>query len=74
MKGINTPGLNEVIKCYLPDQINTHKDKFKQIFSKSKQKEKIFYQRPIDMEFLSYSAQDVKCLNEVADILTKELY
>ncbi|CDW77758.1 3-5 exonuclease family protein [Stylonychia lemnae] len=74
IKGVNTPGLNDVLKRYpVKNGVNTFKDKFKEIFNDFIKTNEIFYNRPLNPEFISYAAQDVQDLSQLADILTQNL-
>eukprot|EP00347_Sterkiella_histriomuscorum_P022713 403337439 len=75
IKGIMTPGLNEVLRQNpIKHGINTLKSKFKAIFQDFIKTNQIFYQRPICDEFLSYASQDVQDLSELADILKEKVF
>lgn len=69
-----TPGLNDVLGSHeVQHGINTLKDKFKKIFSDYALNKKLFGTRPLDPEFISYSAQDVEDLVELSYLLEAKL-
>jgi hypothetical protein len=69
-----TPGLNDVLsKHEVTHGINSLKNKFKAIFDDWQLCKKYFTQRPIDPDFVSYSAQDVLDLSELADLLDAKI-
>ena len=57
LKQAVTPGLNDVLsKHEVAHGINTLKNKFKKIFDDWNECRKYFTERPIDADFVSYSA------------------
>jgi len=57
IKGVNTPGLNDVLKRYeIKKGVNTLKEKFKKIFNDFIKTNDMFYSRPLNPEFISYAA------------------
>jgi len=67
------PGLNKVLESYESNKnINIYKNKFHEMFKKEENTD-FFTQRPIDNEFLIYSALDVKYLFDCLDNMKKEM-
>ena len=61
---VRVPGLNTILDYWkAPNGINVFKDSMKKKFGGGNRK--YFEQRPIDREFLEYSARDVEDLIEV---------
>ena len=74
LKQVVTPGLNDVLSMHeVTHGINTLKTKFKQIFDDWSLCKKYFTTRPIDPDFVSYSAQDVLDLSELADLIEAKI-
>lgn len=84
IKSAVTPGLNDVLsKHEVTHGINSLKTKFKvslhyfmnlqAIFDDWRQCKVYFTTRPIDPDFVSYSAQDVIDLSELADLLNAKI-
>ena len=69
-----TPGLNDVLsKHEVTHGINSLKTKFKAIFDSWERCKHYFKTRPIDPEFVSYSAQDVLDLSELVDLIEAKI-
>eukprot|EP00347_Sterkiella_histriomuscorum_P014499 403360645 len=69
-----TPGLNDVLgKHEVAHGLNSLKNKFKAIFDDYQQCKVYFTTRPIDPDFVSYSAQDVQDLSELADLINAKI-
>ena len=69
-----TPGLNDVLsKHEVAHGVNTLKDKFKAVFDDWKLCKHYFRTRPIDPDFVSYSAQDVLDLSELVELIEAKL-
>mmetsp|Transcript_12954 Transcript_12954/g.11083 ORF Transcript_12954/g.11083 Transcript_12954/m.11083 type:complete len:82 (+) Transcript_12954:2598-2843(+) len=69
---IKSPGLNEVLLgCGASHGANTLKNLMKKRFNEAPRE--YFLKRPIDLDFLVYSAKDVEDLVEVRDNLNKAL-
>ena len=74
MKNVVTPGLNDVLgKHEVTHGVNSLKTKFKAIFDNWQLCKKYFTQRPIDPDFVSYSAQDVLDLSELVDLIEAKI-
>ncbi len=74
LKNAVTPGLNDVLsKHEVTHGVNKLKTKFKAIFDDYKECQKYFKTRPIDPDFVSYSAQDVLDLSELALLLEAKI-
>ncbi|CDW90021.1 3-5 exonuclease family protein [Stylonychia lemnae] len=74
LKQVVTPGLNDVLgKHEVTHGVNSLKDKFKKVFDNYTECKKYFVTRPIDPDFVSYSAQDVEDLSELADIIDAKI-
>jgi hypothetical protein len=59
----SSPGLNKILEAYEPNgNVNYLKDKMHKLMGSLSIKNKLFTDRPIDKEFLNYSAMDVKFL------------
>ena len=69
-----TPGLNDVLsKHEVSHGINTLKDKFKHVFDDWNLCKHYFTTRPIDKDFVMYSAMDVLDLSELADLINAKI-
>ena len=74
LKQVGTPGLNDVLsKHEVTHGINPLKSKFKAIFDDWSLCKKLFNTRPIDPDFVSYSAMDVLDLSELAELLEAKM-
>ena len=49
------------------------KSKFKKIFEDKEMTHKYFTSRPLDKEYVEYSASDVRDLNQLAEILEQKM-
>ena len=74
IKNVITPGLNDVLsKHEVSHGINTLKNKFKHIFDDWNLCKHYFTTRPIDKDFVMYSAMDVLDLSELADLINAKI-
>jgi len=68
------PGLNKVLENFESSKnINHLKEKMQQLFGSEKSQEEYFLKRPIDQDFLLYSALDVKYLHNSFSNMKKEI-
>lgn len=74
LKNVVTPGLNDVLcKHEVTHGINTLKTKFKHIFDDWQLCKHYFTTRPLDKDFVMYSAMDVLDLSELADLIDAKI-
>lgn len=70
----SSPGLNKVLEAYEPNgNVNYLKDKMHGLMGSLSMKHKLFTNRPIDKDFLIYSAMDVKFLISSLKNMQEEL-
>lgn len=70
----SNPGLNKVLENYEPKgNVNYLKDKMHEIMGDSSSKSTLFSERPINKDFLIYSAMDVKYLISSLEAMKTEL-
>jgi len=74
INNLSSPGLNKILESYEPNgQTNYLKEKMHELMGSLSMKNKLFTDRPINKEFLLYSAMDVKFLISSLKKMEEEL-